>query len=128
MESNEWTQKKKLLLNTAHDLRTPLTSVKGYLEMIKAGFVECGSPEYWSFISVIEKCVVQVETLTTDLLDSYKLESRAMRLDLEKIPLDQFIKEIEAQINPILSGKGQKLVNVSPLKGSVMIADNLKIT
>ena len=86
MEKREWTLEKRQLLNTVHDLRTPLTSVKGYLELIRSGYIECDTPEYWNFIGVIEKCVGQVETLTTDLLDSHKPESRAMKLNLKRYP------------------------------------------
>jgi K+-sensing histidine kinase KdpD len=104
MEKREWTLKKKELLNTVHDLRTPLTSVKGYLELIRAGCVDCGSTEYWNLIGVIEKCVGQVETLTTDLLDPYKLESTAVRLNLTEIPFDAFMEESSGDL-PNISGQ-----------------------
>ncbi len=101
--------------------------MKGYLELIKAGCVECGSPEYWNFISVIEKCVGHVEALTTDLLDAYKLESTAMRLTLTDIPFDTFIEECKAEIHPILAFKRQKLVIHSSYDGQGIVADRLKL-
>jgi cell cycle sensor histidine kinase DivJ len=127
MEKREWTLEKRQLLNTVHDLRTPLTSVKGYLELIRSGYIECDTPEYWNFIGVIEKCVGQVETLTTDLLDSHKLERRAMKLNLEEIPLDAFIDEAKAEIHPILTSRNQKLVIESTFNGQGIEADKYKL-
>jgi signal transduction histidine kinase len=127
MEKREWTLEKRQLLYTVHDLRTPLTSVKGYLELIRAGYVECDTPEYWNFIGVIEKCVVQVETLATDLLETYKLESRAMKLTPEEIPLDAFIEEAKAEIHPILASRTQRLVIESTFTGQKIEADKYKL-
>ncbi len=128
MEKTAWPLQKRQLLNTVHDLKTPLTSVKGYLELINAGSVKCGTPEYWNFIGVVERCVAQMETLTIDLLDSYKLESRAMRLDLTEIQLDSFIDEVQAEMTPILVSRTQKLAIKTTFDRQGIMADKYKLT
>ena len=128
METSEWTLQEKQLLNIIHDLRTPLTSVKGYLELIKSGCVEYGSDEYWRFISIIEKCVKQVETLTNDILKSQKMGDATAKLNLTQVSVDALMEEIKAQVAPILSVRHQKLVLNSSCNGLMVEADRLKLT
>lgn len=132
-EQNQELQKlqkiqKRFIQITAHDLRTPLTSVKGYLELIKTGVVPFESDEYWSFISTIEKCVTRVEDLTEKLLESQRLENEAMKLELTIVPLNDFIGEIASEIKPIVVERGQELDVKSSVNETMVEMDKLRMT
>ena len=65
----------------SHDLRTPLTSIRGYAEAIADGRVEAG-PAAGIILSESQR----LERLVADLLDLARLDARRFRLDL--VPAD----------------------------------------
>ena len=67
----------QFLLSVSHDLRTPLTSIRGYAEAIADGRVEAG-PAAGIILSESQR----LERLVADLLDLARLDARRFRLDL----------------------------------------------
>ena len=72
----------EFLLSVSHDLRTPLTSIKGYAEAIDDGAVD---PKRAA--TVIRTESRRLERLVTDLLDLAKLQSKSFSLHLETLDL-----------------------------------------
>ena len=72
----------EFLLSVSHDLRTPLTSIKGYAEAIDDGTVD---PKRAA--AVIRTESRRLERLVTDLLDLARLQSRSFSLHLETLDL-----------------------------------------
>lgn len=75
------TLEQQFLLSVSHDLRTPLTSIRGYAEAIEDG---AGDPK--KAAAVIRSESRRLERLVADLLDLAKLQSKAFTFDLR--PLD----------------------------------------
>lgn len=73
---------RQFLLSVSHDLRTPLTSIRGYAEAIADG----AAPDPQRAASVIMGESRRLERLVKDLLDLAKLESR--RFDHTLVPVD----------------------------------------
>ena len=67
----------QFLLSVSHDLRTPLTSIRGYAEAIGDGRVE-PVPAAGVILSEAQR----LERLVADLLDLARLDARRFRLDL----------------------------------------------
>jgi two-component system sensor histidine kinase BaeS len=72
----------QFLLSVSHDLRTPLTSIRGYAEAITDGATK--DPQWAA--SVIQSETNRLERLVRDLLDLAKLQSRQFSLQMQ--PLD----------------------------------------
>ena len=70
----------QFLLSVSHDLRTPLTSIRGYAEAIEDG---TGDPKRAA--AVIRSESRRLERLVADLLDLAKLQSNAFRFDLRPV-------------------------------------------
>ncbi len=91
---------RQFLLSVSHDLRTPLTSIRGYAEAIADG----AAPDPTSAASIILAESRRLERLVKDLLDLAKLDARRFTLhigplDLNEIATDSadgFRREIEA--------------------------------
>ena len=77
----------EFLLSVSHDLRTPLTSIKGYADAIDDGKVD---PKRAA--SVIRTESRRLERLVTDLLDLAKLQSRSFSLHLETLDLSAAVQ------------------------------------
>jgi two-component system sensor histidine kinase BaeS len=74
---------RQFLLSVSHDLRTPLTSIRGYAEAIADGAV----PDAAEASNVILSEARRLERLVGDLLDLAKLESRSFSLSLQPVDL-----------------------------------------
>lgn len=74
---------RQFLLSVSHDLRTPLTSIRGYAEAITDG----AAPEPAAAARVILGEARRLERLVGDLLDLARLDARTFRLDLRDVDL-----------------------------------------
>jgi two-component system sensor histidine kinase BaeS len=72
------------LLSISHDLRTPLTSIKGYAEAMADGVIE-SSPDRARAATVIASEARRLERLVADLLDLARLDAREFSLDAQRI-------------------------------------------
>lgn len=81
--------RKDFVANVSHELKTPLTSIKGFVETLIEGALE-DKENSRHFLRIIEEHVTRIDNLVNDLLDLSYFESKAVRL--QKQPLD--IKEL----------------------------------
>ena len=82
-------ERTKYQLNTSHELKTPLTSIRGYAEGIEKGIIT----DYKKTGKVITKETEKMSHLIEEILLSAKLESGAMQLRKETIFLNEFVEE-----------------------------------
>ena len=74
-------RRRDLVGDVAHELRTPITSVRGYVEGLAAGVFEPG-PDTWR---VLDEQTARLENLVDDLALLWRAESRDLRLDIGAI-------------------------------------------
>src|SRR5688572_27745625 len=72
----------------AHELRTPTQSIIGYCEMLEA-FPE----KKEDFLNPIKRNAERLYKLTQDILDVAKIESSSLKLDIEKVELNEIVEE-----------------------------------
>ena len=77
LEANEQ-RRRDLIGDVAHELRTPITSVRGYVEGLAAGVFEPG-PDAWR---VLDEQTARLERLVDDLALLWQADSHDLRLDL----------------------------------------------
>lgn len=65
-------QKKQFTANVSHELKTPLTSIAGYAELIEAGIAK--EPDIKPFASTIRKQALRLVTLSEDIIQLSQLE------------------------------------------------------
>lgn len=84
--------RKEMVAGLAHDLRTPLTSIKGYVEGIRDGIAN--TPEKQEqYIKTIYSSTLDMEKLLNELLDISKLELGNIQLNTEPTNIISFIDE-----------------------------------
>ncbi len=91
-ERNRADQKQKeMIAGIAHDLRTPLTSVKGYLEGLRDGIAD--TPEKRDrYMEIIYNSTIDTEKMLDDLLAISKFDIGAVSLNCEKVNIPDFIE------------------------------------
>ena len=81
---------KKFISNVSHDFRSPLTSIKGYVEAIKDGTIPVEMQGKYLDIILFE--TERLTKLTHDLLDLNQMGHGSMRLDLSDFDINQMIR------------------------------------
>lgn len=83
----------EFVANVSHELKTPLTSIKGFVETLKAGAIE-DSDAAERFLSIIEDEADRLNRLISDILSLSELESKKVKSRNEIINTAVRIKEI----------------------------------
>ncbi|MBN2547536.1 MAG: GAF domain-containing protein [Anaerolineales bacterium] len=92
-----------------HELRIPMTSIKGYADLLRQGVVGALNEQQLSFIDIIRNNVERMSVLVTDLSDISKVESGRLKLSCALIPLKVYLDEAVRVLRPKLEAKGQSL-------------------
>lgn len=92
MEEIKESQKKKdeFIGIASHELKTPLTSIKGYIEMLN--ILEQEQPKK-QFVEKTLSNVNKLERLVKDLLDVSKIQSGQLQLDMKEFDIDELLDE-----------------------------------
>ncbi|MBN2302988.1 MAG: GAF domain-containing protein, partial [Anaerolineae bacterium] len=107
----------------AHELRNPMTSMKGFADLMLKGVVGPVNEQQSGFLNTIFNNVTRMETLINDLNDLTKQETGNMRLELEPIDFrNAVIETLRAQQQQI-EEKEQELVLRVPENLPPVLAD-----
>lgn len=90
--------RREFTANVSHELKTPLTSINGYAEMIANGMVE--GDEVQKFAGIIKKEGTRLLTLIESILNLSKLEDETIEKTYEDIDLYEIANEIVNRVNP----------------------------
>jgi len=78
----------------SHELKTPMTSIKGYADLLFKGAAGEVSEMQQKFLGVIRSNVDRMNVLVSDLLDISRIESGRLRLHIESIPIKAVVDEV----------------------------------
>jgi signal transduction histidine kinase len=87
-------QRRELLANVSHDLRTPLASMQGYLETLLLKHGTLPPEEERSYLEVAAKHSERLGKLVRDLFELTKLEAHEMPPAIESFPLTELVQDI----------------------------------
>ncbi|MDQ0556716.1 sensor histidine kinase [Paraclostridium ghonii] len=84
--------KTELITNVSHDLKTPLTSIINYVDLIKKE--KNIQPEYLNdYVDVLDKKSKRLKNLIDDLFEASKASSGNIDLNIEKLDLNQLLRQ-----------------------------------
>lgn len=98
--------KDELITNVSHDLRTPLTSIIGYLGLLKTGHVTAGEQKKYTDIAYTK--AEQMKSLANDLLEYTTLSSNKTKLNLSPLHIYSMLEQVEAGFELEAEKKGIK--------------------
>ena len=81
----------EFVANVSHELKTPLTSIKGFVETLRDGAIK-DKDKADKFLGIIQKHTEQLEQLVNDLLSLSAIESKEVPLDLEMTKIEPLIQ------------------------------------
>jgi two-component system, OmpR family, phosphate regulon sensor histidine kinase PhoR len=95
--------RKDFVANVSHELKTPITSIKGFSETLLDGAME-DKQTLVAFLTIILNESDRLQTLIQDLLDLSKMEGQGFQLSYQKLNIVEVLKEVL----PILAGKANE--------------------
>jgi signal transduction histidine kinase len=113
----------------SHQLRSPLTAIKGYASMLLEGsFKPLEVPEQKTAIERIFQSSMNLARVVEDLLDVSKIEQGGMKYEMSSIDIKKLAKDIADELKVTAKNKGLQLdFEEKDLGGYVVKADPVKI-
>jgi signal transduction histidine kinase len=110
--------KADLITNVSHDIKTPLTSIINYVDLIKREHIE--NDHLKEYLTVLEQKSQRLKTLTEDLVEASKASSGNLKLDMRRLDLVEMIWQTNGEFEEKYEERHLELVTSLP-SGSLMI-------
>ncbi|MBU5298512.1 HAMP domain-containing histidine kinase [Clostridium sporogenes] len=99
--------KTELITNVSHDLKTPLTSIINYIDLLKKE--DLSKDEISGYISVLDRKSKRLKSLIEDLFEASKMSSGSVELNIEKIDITALLKQSIAEFEEKIKNSSLKL-------------------
>ena len=120
------TYRRDLMANVSHDLKTPLTMIKAYAEMIKDITIDDKEKTIKNLDVIIEE-TERLNILVNDILELSKLQNNQDNLDIEEFDIVSLIKDILRRYEIIKETENYNLILESP-ESIIVKADKKRIS
>ncbi len=117
--------KADLITNVSHDIKTPLTSIINYVDLIKREQVE--NEKVRGYINVLDEKSQRLKQLTDDLVEASKISSGNISLNFEKINLIELMNQTIGEFSEKFEAKNLSAVMNVHAKKAVIEADSRRI-
>lgn len=87
--------KSELITNVSHDLKTPLTSIINYVDLLKKE--DLSKEEMQGYVSVLDRKAQRLKVLIEDLFEASKMASGSVELNIEKVDVAQLLNQALAE-------------------------------
>ncbi|WP_270304284.1 histidine kinase dimerization/phospho-acceptor domain-containing protein, partial [Terrisporobacter petrolearius] len=81
--------KTELIANVSHDLKTPLTSIINYVDMLKSEDIDDDTKK--AYLSILDKKSKRLKTLVEEIFEAAKLSSGEMEFNIEKTDIKELL-------------------------------------
>lgn len=113
--------KTELISNVSHDLKTPLTSMVSYIDLLKTEGLD--SPNASEYLDIIDEKTQRLKVLTEDLFEAAKASSGAIPVHMDSIDLDALVSQSLGEMDQKLSAKALSVIVKNELSGQGTCAD-----
>ena len=113
--------KAELITNVSHDLKTPLTSIISYVDLLKKEDIE--NPKVREYIEVLDRKSHRLKKLTEDLVEASKASTGVLNVTPERLDLVQLMDQALAEYEDRLAGRSLTVVRTMPAQPVWVMAD-----
>jgi signal transduction histidine kinase len=118
--------KDQFLTAVTHELRTPLVSIKGYVDHIMTKESNL-SPKLKSEIEIVKRNTQRLLDLTEDLLNIQYMETGQLQLKFEDLNIQEILTQCIEEIQPLIDEKGQEVRLEIPGKTLLVTGDRVRL-
>lgn len=113
-----------LITNVSHDLKTPLTSMRGYTDLLK---MEELSEEARDYVEIISMKQEQLKNMIQDLFELSKATSGAEQMVMEKLDMRKLLEQTMADMEDVIEKSGQMIRTRFSQEPLLFMGDNGKM-
>ncbi len=113
--------KTELITNVSHDIKTPLTSIVNYVDLLKKEEIENETAK--EYIDVLERQAGRLKKLTEDLVEASKATTGNISVDTARVDVCELLSQAVAEYTEKLDSAGVELLTSTPEDGAAILAD-----
>ena len=117
--------KADLITNVSHDIKTPLTSIVNYVDLLKRENLENENAR--NYIRVLDEKSQRLKQLTEDLVEASKISSGNIQLDMQTIDLVELLYQTGGEFNERFEARGLTIVTKLPHNSVMIRADGRQL-
>ena len=110
-----------LITNVSHDIKTPLTSIINYVDLLTKEDVE--NPKVQEYLEVLTRQSARLKKLIEDLIEASKASSGVLKVNWEKCVPEVLLTQAAGEYEERLEQKNLELVIHHPQEELVVLAD-----
>lgn len=119
--------KNELITNISHDLRTPLTSILGYISLIIDEEYD-NSAEMKNYLNIAYSNIKKLKTLIEDLFTFTMVSNATIELNKSEISLNDIIRQLIFEVSPIYQEKNINIFDIMPKEKLLIKGDGSKLS
>ncbi len=100
--------RREFIANVSHELKTPLTSIKGFAETLQEGAVHEEESAH-RFLDIICRQCSRLENLVNDILSLSQIESNGLSLHVQEVSLNKTINSVVTLYDEKIRDKGHRI-------------------
>ncbi len=117
--------KTDLITNVSHDIKTPLTSIINYVDLLKREDIQ--NERARNYIAILEDKSQRLKHLTDDLVEASKISSGNVKLELVRINFQELINQTNGEFSEKFEDRELQLVVNMPKEPVIIEADGRRI-
>ena len=113
--------KTELITNVSHDIKTPLTSIVNYVDLLKKEHIE--SPQAQEYLDVLDRQSARLKKLTEDLVEASKASTGNLSCTLERTDVNVLLGQVLGEYEERLQKAGLEPILLMDEKNPQILAD-----
>lgn len=117
--------KTDLITNVSHDIKTPLTSIINYVDILKRSDIE--DEKIRGYLDILEAKAQRLKTLTEDVVEASKVSSGNITLEYMDMDLKELIQQTQGEMTEKFDARKLSLVLTMPEEPAVIHVDGRRM-
>lgn len=117
--------KADLITNVSHDIKTPLTSIINYVDLLKRQKIQ--DPRIAAYLEVLDQKSQRLKTLTEDLVEASKASSGNLKLEVSDINLVELVQQTNGEFEERFALRRLELIQKLPEEIIIIRADGRRL-
>lgn len=117
--------KADLITNVSHDIKTPLTSIVNYVELLKRENLDNENAE--NYIRILDEKSQRLKQLTEDLVEASKISTGNIKLDIQTINMVELLYQTGGEFNERFESRKLTVITKIPNRPMMVRADGRQL-